>query len=287
METCRLFEHIALYCEKYTKVTPLTFLLGFYVSFIAGRWWRIFQNITLNITVSCLVEGSDQQSVNLRKTILRYANLSQVLVLRDISKPMHQRYPTLNYLVRAGYITETELVAYENTKAKMHKFWVPLQWAYTTVLDCRKSDKIRADIYAVQILNEIMTIQKNMHELLSYDWITVPLVYTQVVTIAVYSYFLASLFSRQYLDPTMRYSGYEFDLYFPWITIFEFFFYMGWLKVAESIMNPLGDDDDDIEVGRIIDRNNLVSSFAMTEINAAGQQRSTHMETNRNTVHKI
>lgn len=36
-------------------------------------------------------------------------------------------------------------------------------------------------------------------DLFSYDWINVPLAYTQMVSIAVYSYFLLTIISRQYI----------------------------------------------------------------------------------------
>jgi bestrophin, other len=31
------------------------------------------------------------------------------------------------------------------------------------------------------------------------------------------------------------------------MTILELFFIMGWVKVAEALLNPLGEDDDDFE----------------------------------------
>ena len=86
------------------------------------------------------------------------------------------------------------------------------------------------------------------------------------MTLAVYSFFLSTLMGRQFLDPSRGYKGHENDLYIPVFTILQFFFYMGWLKVAEALINPFGEDDDDFDMNWVIDRNFQVSYLIVDEM---------------------
>lgn len=79
---------------------------------------------------------------------------------------------------------------------------------------------------------------------------------------AVYSYFLTAVMGHQWVKS----SSYKFDCYFPFFTTLQFFFYVGWLKVAESLINPFGDDDDDFEVNWMVDRNLQVSYLIVDEM---------------------
>ena len=136
--------------------------------------------------------------------------------------------------------------------------------------------------YVSDILQEITRVREKVGDLFSYDWISVPLVYSQVsnssyrlewaehweikfksfiqytqilhflnptfqlVTLAVYSYFVAALFGRQGLDDSngksingYRHIGGFFDS-IPLFLSLEFLFFIGWLKAAEVLINPYG-----------------------------------------------
>ncbi|PIC31575.1 hypothetical protein B9Z55_012232 [Caenorhabditis nigoni] len=91
-----------------------------------------------------------------------------------------------------------------------------------------------------------------MEMLTKYDWVPIPIAYPQVVFLAVRVYFIICLISRQYLlsaPPT------EAQSVVPVMTILQFIFFVGWMKVAEALLNPLGEDDDDFECNWLIDRN--------------------------------
>ena len=45
------------------------------------------------------------------------------------------------------------------------------------------------------------------------------------------------------------------------MSVIQFVFYMGWLKIAETVLNPFGEDDDDWETNALLDRNITVSLF--------------------------
>ena len=86
------------------------------------------------------------------------------------------------------------------------------------------------------------------------------------MTLAVYTFFVSSLMGRQFLDTSKGFEGHEVDLYVPIFTFLQFFFYMGWLKVAEVLINPFGEDDDDFEMNWLIDRNLQVNTNKQRDI---------------------
>lgn len=39
------------------------------------------------------------------------------------------------------------------------------------------------------------------------------------------------------------------------MTMIQFVFYVGWMKAAEVLLNPMGEDDDDFECNYLLDKN--------------------------------
>lgn len=79
---------------------------GFYVTLVVTRWWNQYENLPwpdrLMSLVSGFVEGKDEQGRLLRRTLIRYANLGNVLILRSVSTAVYKRFPSAQHLVQAG-----------------------------------------------------------------------------------------------------------------------------------------------------------------------------------------
>ncbi|XP_076349140.1 uncharacterized protein LOC143246392 isoform X1 [Tachypleus tridentatus] len=264
------FEKIVVYCATFSNLIPISFVLGFYVSLIIKRWWDSFSSIpwpdNMAFYVSAFIHGQDERGRLMRRTIMRYVNLAFIITLTCISPAVKKRFPTLDHLVEAGVLLANEKEVIDHLKTPHPIYWMPLIWASSICIRARKEGRVRDDFALKTLVDEIAKYRGKCGDLFNYDWISIPLVYTQVVTLAVYTYFLAALMGSQMLDPEKGYDNHHVDIYVPIFNFLQFFFYMGWLKVAEVLINPFGEDDDDFELHWIIDRDIQFSYLVVDEM---------------------
>jgi len=123
---------------------------------------------------------------------------------------------------------EKHIIEDLNIKFPRHsKHWLPIVWAASIVTRARKEGRIRDDFAVKTILDELNKFRGQAGLLTSYDTISVPLVYTQVVTLACYSFFITAIVGRQWVsddDHPDHNSGKHrdnLDFYFPLFTMLQ------------------------------------------------------------------
>jgi len=106
------YELFCVYCEKFSKTIPISFLLGFYVTQVVARWWAQFMALpwpdTLARYLAVYMPGTDEVSRNYRRTIVRWVNLGNVMALRLVSYKVMCRFPSYDHLVSSGLATARE-----------------------------------------------------------------------------------------------------------------------------------------------------------------------------------
>ncbi|XP_076847092.1 bestrophin-4 isoform X2 [Brachyhypopomus gauderio] len=189
----RLFEKLAIYCDQYAQLIPVSFVLGFYVTLVVSRWWGQFESVPWPDRLAALVgghvRGVDEGGRLMRRSLVRYANLSGILMYRSISTAVYKRFPSMQHLVQAGLMSAEELSQLEDLPSPHNKFWVPCMWFVSLALRARTEGRINNDVVLSAILN-----------------------------------------------------------------------------VAEQLINPFGEDDDDFETNWLVDRNLQVSLLSVDEM---------------------
>jgi hypothetical protein len=81
-----------------------------------------------------------------------------------------------------GYIFQflLQIIAIMEKKANQRSFWMPLVWAGSIVIRARKENRVKNDQTVQALITHINDFRAKAGKLLHYDWIPVPLVYTQV-----------------------------------------------------------------------------------------------------------
>ncbi|CAD6200202.1 unnamed protein product [Caenorhabditis auriculariae] len=215
------------------------------------------------LSVLCtVIPANDEKSQKRRHAIARYLNVACALCWRDISTKIRLRFPNVQSFVDAGLLSKKEFDVLEKIQDECEsvRWLTPLHWVQQLIRKEEEENKPTASLLN-QFVGELRIFRQSLRRLYSYDWVCVPLVYTQVAALATYSFFFFTLFGRQALLPDIE-SGREIDLKVPIFTIVQFLFFVGWFKVGQDLMRPFGLDDDDIELNYILDRN-IATSFAI------------------------
>lgn len=148
------------------------------------------------MSVGTLVHGTDHATKVLRRTIIRYLVLSQVLVLRDISIRVRRRFPTMDSLVAVKFLHKDELEKMYKCETVYNKYWLPVHWANQLVYKAMFETK---NVDSVQSMNSILMVRRlkvlwgneksvqnikefrqSMEMLCKYDWVPIPIAYPQV-----------------------------------------------------------------------------------------------------------
>ncbi|KAK4021237.1 hypothetical protein OUZ56_003156 [Daphnia magna] len=188
----------------------------------------------LMLAIQIYITGDQEPIRELRQGLVRRSLLMLVLLLRSISPAVRRRYPTLESLVLDGVMTRKEKQSFESIDAV--------------------SDGMLTNEYGTKlIMEEFLEFRANCGALWSYNWVSIPIIYTQVCTLSTYSYFIACLVARQYTGPSHQ-SLQDIDIVLPIGTVMELVCYVRLLKVAEQIKNPFGDSDEDFDLNFLITR---------------------------------
>lgn len=167
------------------------------------------------IYLTTYVRGTTDEIKLIRRTIARWVSLTALFGWKTVSTRLIQRFPTDNHIIESGLITAAEMKLYQSTAAPNGKFWLPITWSQNLLKKCCEDGLINTTAMK-QLIKELQGYRYSFVMLMCYDWISVPLVYTQVVTIATYGYFAICLIGRQ--EPYAP----DLDLYFPVFTILQF-----------------------------------------------------------------
>jgi hypothetical protein len=97
------------------------------------------------------------------------------------SPRVKKRFPTLGHFVKARLLTESEKSIMNGTELPRHsKHWLPIVWAANIVTRAREEGRILDDFAVKTIIDELNKFRGQCGLLLSSDYISVPLVNTQV-----------------------------------------------------------------------------------------------------------
>ena len=106
----------------------------------------------------------------LRRSLMRWMNLAMILVLRSISSAVKQRFPTLDHVVEAGFMTVNEKKLFESVPAnEFNTYWVPCTWFIFRLQEATKQGRL-LNQYALESIMRVRGICFFLQLIFSVTW---------------------------------------------------------------------------------------------------------------------
>ena len=115
----------------------------------------------------------------MRHASARWVNLASVLCWRDISPKVRIRFPAVAQLVDCGLMTNVEFALYSKVPDRSCRWFLPLQWTQKLIERRIINNRVNPTVAngGLQLLYQVRASHRRLYQ---YDWVCMPLVYTQV-----------------------------------------------------------------------------------------------------------
>ena len=226
--------------KMYTKV--ITFVLGFYVATMMGRWWSQISKLPditqvamkLNALVCPNNSAETERAEEMKRRILRYCMLSYYLLMIEVNGPKTfkksfigrayvcftrdkkaPKYSTLKFheVEDKGLLVGQEKDIFDGKSKDLEKYWwVPMNWACKLV-----QENLGMINYADEVVKSLTAYQHNLQSLLEYHMNPFPSLSRQVAHLACWAYILFSAFATQKFDGSEN--NYNWIMFFTGVSL--------------------------------------------------------------------
>merc|ERR1711892_328680 len=216
-----------------------------------------------------VTDGKNNEEAHLFKiTVLRYCMLSYCLLMRKISKGMKKEFWSYETILDKGLIAPNEVKHLDpggDIEVMSLKWFAPLSWACEKVKYAKFGSKVLIPVEHKQLLVNLRCFQDHLQRVHTYCKYPIPTVYKQVVLFAVGSFFTLAIIAEQELVYDLEDGEESPNFGFPIFLLLKFIFIAGWLSVAETIRNPFGEDEEDVNVIKCLDHNIWMASVTIQQ----------------------
>uniref|UniRef100_A0A8R1I9C6 Bestrophin homolog n=1 Tax=Caenorhabditis japonica TaxID=281687 RepID=A0A8R1I9C6_CAEJA len=109
--------------------------------------------VTTALTIAQYIRGTSERARLIRRNCVRYMIVAQAMVFRDVSPAIRRRFPTMGHLVKAGLLSEDELVEFDAIKSPQSKYWQPIQWLFSLVTVAKEEGLIADSFLYVDLID--------------------------------------------------------------------------------------------------------------------------------------